>query len=188
MGAKQALNWKATYGKYSVCESKVLLEFRWWNLPYVGERCHVEYNLVMTFGVFWTLLMVFVFEIHFYLFWTFTISFLTRLNQLVNYDRFVLTNARPRAARPVIKTLDALFREVLATPLYSSDFAPSDYHLFRTIHNTFSIHHFHFYAEIKNWFHECIARRKSGILSFRNSHFTGQMNDGCNSFDWIHFE
>lgn len=44
-------------------------------------------------------------------------------------------NARPHVARPVKNYLENNVWEVLPHPLYSTDRAPSDYHLFRSMQN-----------------------------------------------------
>lgn len=68
-------------------------------------------------------------------------------------------NARPHVARVVKNTLDALKWDVLPHPPYSSDIAPSDYHLFRSMYHALVKQHFNSYEEVKNWVDSWIAAK-----------------------------
>ena len=59
--------------------------------------------------------------------------------------------------------------EVLPHPQYSSDMAPSGYHLFRAIQNDLSSKHFKFFKNIEKWIDECIAS-KSKVFYWRGIH------------------
>jgi len=60
-------------------------------------------------------------------------------------------NARPHVAKVVKTYLETLKWEVLPHPPYSSDVAPSDYYLFRSMAHGLADQHFWSYEEIKNW-------------------------------------
>ena len=77
------------------------------------------------------------------------------------HDRvtFQQDNARPHVAKVVKETLKALNWDVLAHPPYSSDIAPSDCHMFRSMAYGLAEHHFTSYEEVKNWVNSWIASK-----------------------------
>jgi len=58
-------------------------------------------------------------------------------------------NARPHVGKIVKVTLKTLGWDVLPHSPYSSDIAPSDYHLFRSMTHGLSNQHFNNYEEIE---------------------------------------
>ncbi|EGI58224.1 Mariner Mos1 transposase [Acromyrmex echinatior] len=74
-----------------------------------------------------------------------------RSNYVKRHDKVILQhdNTRPHVAKPVKETLEALNWDVLSHLPYSSDIAPSDYHLFRSMTHSLSKQHFHSYEDTK---------------------------------------
>jgi len=68
-------------------------------------------------------------------------------------------NARSHIAKVIKDTLSALQWEVLPHAAYSPDYAPSDYHLFRSLRHGLADQHFETYEEIKKRFDEWIASK-----------------------------
>ena len=68
-------------------------------------------------------------------------------------------NSRPHVAKVVEETLVALNWGVLPHPPYSTDIAPSDYQLFRSMGHGLDGHHFTSYEETKNWVDSWIASK-----------------------------
>ncbi|GBP52529.1 Mariner Mos1 transposase [Eumeta japonica] len=68
------------------------------------------------------------------------------------HDKIILLldNSRPHVAVPMENYLKTLNWEVLPCPPYSSDIAPSDYHLFRSIAHALSEQRFTSYEDTKN--------------------------------------
>ena len=60
-------------------------------------------------------------------------------------------NARPHVAKVVQETLESLTWDVLPHPPYSSDIAPSDYYLYRSMAHGLAKQDFISYEEAKNW-------------------------------------
>jgi len=60
----------------------------------------------------------------------------------------ILQHARPHIAKVVKTYLETLKWEVLPHPPYSSDVAPSDYHLFRSMAHGLADQHFRSYEEL----------------------------------------
>jgi len=73
---------------------------------------------------------------------------------ILQYD-----NARPHVAKSVKTYLEALKWKILPHPLYSSDIAPSDYHLFRSMAHSLADQHLRSYEEIKVWIDMWIASK-----------------------------
>ncbi|EGI62906.1 Mariner Mos1 transposase, partial [Acromyrmex echinatior] len=75
------------------------------------------------------------------------------------YDKIILLhdNARSHIAASVKTYMETLNWEVLPHPPYSTDIAPSDYHLFRSMAHSLSEQHFTSYEDIKNWINNWIA-------------------------------
>ncbi|GBO19738.1 Mariner Mos1 transposase [Araneus ventricosus] len=69
------------------------------------------------------------------------------------HDKVILQHgiARPHVAKPVKIYLEMLKWEVLSHLPYSPDFAPSNYHLFRSMAYGLSEQHFHSYEDAKKW-------------------------------------
>ncbi|GJQ72458.1 hypothetical protein Trydic_g3533 [Trypoxylus dichotomus] len=79
-------------------------------------------------------------------------------------------NARPCVAKPVKIYLETLKWEVLPHPLYSSDIAPSDYHLFCSMAPGLVDQQFRLYGDIGKWLDSWIASKdghfyRNGIRS-----------------------
>ena len=68
-------------------------------------------------------------------------------------------NARPRVAKVVKGTLEALNQDVVSHPPYSPDIAPSDYNLFPKMDHGLAEQHFTSYEEAKNWVDSWIASK-----------------------------
>ena len=68
-------------------------------------------------------------------------------------------NARPHVAKVVKETLEALNQDILPHPPYSSDIAPWDYNLFRSMAHGLPEQHFTSYEELKNWVVSLIASK-----------------------------
>ncbi|GFV02218.1 mariner Mos1 transposase [Trichonephila clavipes] len=88
------------------------------------------------------------------------------------HDKVILQrdNARPHVAKVVKTYLETLKWEVLSHPLYSTDLAPSDYHLFRSMAHGLADQHFRSYEEVKNWIDSWITSKddqffQRGILT-----------------------
>ena len=64
---------------------------------------------------------------------------------------FQYDNLWPHVAKVVKEILEALNWDVLLHPPYSSDIAPSDYHLFRSMAHGLAEQHFTSYEEAENW-------------------------------------
>ncbi|KAG5318199.1 MOS1T transposase, partial [Pseudoatta argentina] len=77
------------------------------------------------------------------------------------HDKVILLhdNARPHVAKPVKTYLETLKWEVLPHPLYSSDIAPSDFHLFRSMAHGLADRRFHSYEEAQKWIDSWIASK-----------------------------
>ena len=69
------------------------------------------------------------------------------------HDKVILQhdNARPHVAKVDKTYLETLKWEVLPHLPYSSDVAPSDYHLFRSMAHGLADQHFRSYEEVRNW-------------------------------------
>jgi len=82
------------------------------------------------------------------------------------HDKVILQhdNARPHVAKIVKTYLETLKWEVLPHPPYSSDVAPSDYHLFRSMAHGLADQHFRSYEEVKNWIDSWIASKDDQIF------------------------
>ena len=72
---------------------------------------------------------------------------------------FHLDNARPHVAIPVKNYLENSGWEVLPHPPYSSDLAPSDYHLFWSMQNALTGIWFTSEQGIKNWLDSFVAAK-----------------------------
>ena len=68
-------------------------------------------------------------------------------------------NARPHVAKPVKTYLETFKWEVLSHPPYSSDIAPSDYYLFRSMANGLVDQMFRSYEDIEKWLGSWIASK-----------------------------
>ena len=68
-------------------------------------------------------------------------------------------NARSHVAKVVKTYLETLKCEVLPHSPYSSDVAPSDYHLFRSMAHGLANQYFRSYEEVKNWIDSWIASK-----------------------------
>ncbi|GBP29955.1 Mariner Mos1 transposase [Eumeta japonica] len=77
------------------------------------------------------------------------------------HDKILLLhdNARPHVAIPVKNYLKTLDWEVLTHPPYSSNTAPSDYHLFWSMAHALSEQRFTSYEDTKNWVDTWIASK-----------------------------
>ena len=73
-------------------------------------------------------------------------------------------NAQPHVAKVVKETLEALNWDVLPHPPYSPEFAPSDYHFFRSMAHCVAEKHFTSYEEAKNWVDSWIASKDEEFL------------------------
>jgi len=73
-------------------------------------------------------------------------------------------NSRPHVAVPVKNYLENKGWEVLPHPLYSSDLAPSDYHLFHSMQNDLSGKRFTSEQEIKNWLDSFLASKDDAFF------------------------
>lgn len=60
-------------------------------------------------------------------------------------------NVRVHNEKEVKKTISALNWEVLASPLYAPDLAPSDYHLFSSMGSALKSQRFQTYEDVRNW-------------------------------------
>lgn len=76
-------------------------------------------------------------------------------------------NARPHVSKKVRKTLDTFGWEILSHPLYSPDIAPSDYHLFRSMHTELLEQRFDSYENVKKWVDDWIASKKAKFFRRR---------------------
>jgi len=78
------------------------------------------------------------------------------------HDKVILLhdNARPHVVK---KYLETLKWNVLPHPPYSPDIAPSDYWLFRRMHDLAS-HRFTSFAEIENWLQNWIASKDESFF------------------------
>ncbi|CAD7000364.1 unnamed protein product [Ceratitis capitata] len=67
------------------------------------------------------------------------------------HDKIILQhdNARPHVAKVVKMYLETLKWEVLPHPPYSPDFAPSDFHLFRSMAHGLADHYFQSFEELE---------------------------------------
>jgi len=85
-----------------------------------------------------------------------------RLNEEINLKRpfmdkgrcpvkLLHDNAKPHITRLVKDTLVLLDWEVMEHPAYNPNIAPSDYHLFRSIHNSLTDVHFKTFEEVQKW-------------------------------------
>ena len=85
---------------------------------------------------------------------------------LERQDKVILQhdNARPHAARPVKTYLETLKWEVIPHPPYSSDIAPSDYHLFQSMAHSLAHQHFRCYEEVKKWIDSWIASKDASFF------------------------
>ena len=68
-------------------------------------------------------------------------------------------NAGPYVVEPVKTYLEALKWEVLPHPPYSSDIAPSDYYLFRSMAHGLADQQFRSYEDIGKWLDSWIASK-----------------------------
>lgn len=75
-------------------------------------------------------------------------SKITRICQKIRKMIFQDDNARPHFSRTVKEMLEMLGWNVLPHPLYSLDFAPSEYYLFRFMQNYLSDQHFSSFEDI----------------------------------------
>ena len=67
--------------------------------------------------------------------------------------------ARPHVAKPIKKYLENIKWDVLPHAPYSTDLAPSDNYLFRSMQHGLSEQHFNSYEEVKNWIDEWLASK-----------------------------
>uniref|UniRef100_A0A2M4C4G5 Putative mariner mos1 transposase n=1 Tax=Anopheles marajoara TaxID=58244 RepID=A0A2M4C4G5_9DIPT len=74
-------------------------------------------------------------------------------------------NARPHVAKVVKTYLETLKWDILPHPPYSSDIAPSDYYLFRSMSNDLAEQRFHSYEDIKKWIDGWIAAKDEQFYS-----------------------
>jgi len=72
-------------------------------------------------------------------------------------------NARPYVAKSVKQTLLQLEWEVLPHPEYSTDLAPSDYHLFRSMQHALTDIHFSSYEQVQEWMDEWITSKDTAF-------------------------
>ena len=91
--------------------------------------------------------------------------------ELVNRKRIIFhqDNARPHVSLMTRQKLLRLGREVLIHPLYSPDVAPSDFHLFRYLHNSLNGKNFNSLEDCKRHLEEFFAQKdkkfwESGII------------------------
>ncbi|GBP90175.1 Mariner Mos1 transposase [Eumeta japonica] len=77
------------------------------------------------------------------------------------HDKIILldSNSRPRVTVPMKNYLKTLDWEVLPHPPYSTDIAPSDCHLFRSMAHALSEQRFTSYEHTKNWVDSWIASK-----------------------------
>ncbi|GBP70271.1 Mariner Mos1 transposase [Eumeta japonica] len=79
-------------------------------------------------------------------------------------------NARRHLTKVVKIYLETLKWEDLSCPPYSTDVAPSDYHLFRSMTHGLAGQHFRSYEEVKNWIDSWIASKDDQFFSTRDSY------------------
>ena len=70
----------------------------------------------------------------------------------------------PHVAKVVKKYLETLKWEVLPHPPYSSDIAPSDFHLFRSIAHGLADQHFQSFEELEKWIASWIASKEDSFF------------------------
>ena len=94
------------------------------------------------------------------------------------HDKVILQhdNARPHVAKVIKPYLETLKWEVLPHPPYSSDVAPSDYHLFRSMAHGLADQHFRSYEKVKNWIDSCSLKRWP-VFSTRDSYAIRKMGE-----------
>ncbi|EGI68645.1 Mariner Mos1 transposase [Acromyrmex echinatior] len=94
------------------------------------------------------------------------------------HDKVILQhdNARPHVAKVVKTNLETLKWEVLPYLSYSSDVAPSDYHLFRSMAHGLADQHFRSYEEVKNLIDSWKSPQK--MTSFFDAGFIRCPKDG----------
>jgi hypothetical protein len=91
-------------------------------------------------------------------------------------------NARPHTANMTKAAIQELDWGILPHPPYSSDLAPSDYNLFRSLFNNLRGVSFNNNAELQNWFDEFFTAKpadvfKSGIENLPE-HWKVVVNNG----------
>ncbi|GFU38207.1 mariner Mos1 transposase [Trichonephila clavipes] len=93
------------------------------------------------------------------------------------HDKVILQhdNAPPHVAKVVKTYLETLKWEVLPYPLYSSDLAPSDYHLLQSMAHSLADQPFRIDEEVKNWIDSWIASKDN---QFFNAGFVRCPKDG----------
>ena len=75
-------------------------------------------------------------------------------------------NARPHTAKATLEIISNLGWELLPHAAYSPDFAPSDYHLFRSLQHHLADSHFQTLEEVRKSIHDFIKSKPSSF--FRN--------------------
>ena len=98
-------------------------------------------------------------------------------------------NARPHVAKTVKTYLETLKWEVLPHPLYSSDIAPSDYYLSRSMAHGLADQQFRSYEDIEKWLDSWIASKDehfypNGIRALPERWEKVVTNDG-QYFEWF---
>ena len=81
------------------------------------------------------------------------------------YEKVILQhdNARPHVAKPVKTYLEKLKWEVLPYPPYSTDIAPSDYYLFRSMAHGLADQQFRSYEDIEKRLDSWIALKDEHV-------------------------
>ena len=89
-----------------------------------------------------------------------------RAHYYSKHDKIILLhdNARPHFAAPVKTYLETLKWEVLSHSQYSSDIAPADYYLFRSMARGLSEQHFASHEGTKNWVDSWIASKDEAFF------------------------
>jgi len=74
-------------------------------------------------------------------------------------------NARPHTARSIVATIQDLFFECLSHPPYSSDLAPSDFHVFRPLQGAMGGKSFRSDEEVQQAVHEWLHSQSKDFFS-----------------------
>jgi hypothetical protein len=74
-------------------------------------------------------------------------------------------NARPRTARHTVKQIQDLKLKLLPHPLYSPDFAPTDFHLVWPLKDAQRGRHLRLHEEVKEAVHDWLAQQPKDFSS-----------------------
>ena len=107
--------------------------------------------------------------------------------ELVNRKRIIFhqRNARPHVSLMTREKLLQIGWEVLIHPLYSPDIAPSDFHLFRSLHNSLNGKNFHSLEDCKRHLEQLFVQKDKMFWEDGIMKLPEKMAEGSRTKGWI---